>query len=981
MSPPLPLPSKAVVRALRSIALGTSCAIGAILEDRRRRISTLETAVANKEKLKSSRRYHQYSLEQPEQPQQPQQPLYSPDDAAFFSPNVQWYELEGYWPGKNYKVETTDPEDAGTDGIGNRVPVHVDNSGEYMQLPQPTPLPSLPLQSTSSQPLFSPNRQPQYSITRQSTRDNLACSAAHASQPSPTSEVQKGQDGPLPSIENLLVRPDSGKLDRAVSLFLSSYPAFASGSQRDAWLALSVRLSLECQSWNRWEDFNRLLAIIIKFDTLTEAQYLAYNPGFAIEFLLRRPDPDTPCSEESAHSAAELFLVGLKDKQVRHEVHMERIGWLLLHELLSSRHFTLALRVYWRILRWAENPEQCSSLAIQTFHQHANHKAVIKIFLLHYSRLEPVMESFDQTIHCVVKSVEALEGLSADSIMNALAGMKCSRPGKLQSRWIVQLLRAHWARRKNINSSQEVFENAVVLGLLDKVGAPEAVYRSMVEIAVQAGDAEMAHWYADKVIHDHPYIKHEMALKLVVLKAVAGDWDGVLSTFEEVRASESIKPDAYDIAFTVVLKIFAESNSANDTQEFVMLFVRDMGVRFHSHAVTLVAKKYGQARDMKGLLTWLELCSQQGFALTAGFCNSVLHNCWAKWQMSFPELRMVYAKIKALSPRSSDEVTQRIMSQAAHRSGNGLANVRPGKIITVNKLAYIGKWPNQRNVLEAMNQELTDSRPTAAVNIYKRARRSGMPFSSHCLRLAVLAALQAKNIGAGRALSMIQDAHALGHEVEPAVAVFLKHQIKTFFGSPEDVVIHMRNLISGFESAQIDIAPSVLTHMATTCVNIGQHEKAITLCHMAKDRGGSSHLCFSRQSFKALASAYFELLDIEGMSTLLDDVRESELSADKSVLLHLKSIRRLANKLDESRAKTVLLKMIEDGIQHLTQSRVKVRSQGKLISHRTLEIIEDAVNDLQTQQAEKTTTQSCIVTYQSEENSLSGMVQREVVVG
>ncbi|KAI0512504.1 hypothetical protein F5B22DRAFT_615091 [Xylaria bambusicola] len=975
MSPPLPLPSKAAVRALRSIALGTSCAIGAILEDRRRRISTLKTAVANKEKLKSSRHYHQYSLEQPEQP------LWSLDDASLVGPSMQWSELESYRSGKHYKVETTDLEDAVTGGIETRDPVHDENIGGYIQLPQPTPSPSLP-PPPASQQLFPPNRRPQYSVARQSTHDNLVCSAVRASSPSPTSEVQKDRNDPLPSIENLLVRPDSGKLDRAVSLFLLSYPKFASGPQRDAWLALSVRLSQECESWNRWEDSSRLLAVVIKLDSLTEAQYLAYNPGPIIEFLLRPSDPDTLCSEKNVDSAAEIFLAELKDRQVRCEVHMERIGWLLLHELLSSRHFTLAIRVYWRILRWAENTEQCASLAIQTFHQHNNHKAVIKIFLLHYSRLEPVMESFDKTMDYVLKSVEGLEGLSADSIVNALVEMKCSRPGKLQSRWIVQLLRAYWTRSKNIASSQKVFEDAVSLGLLDKVDTPEVVYRSMVEIAVQAGDAEVAHWYADKVIHDHPNIKHEITLKLVVLKAMAGDWNGVLSTFQEARASQSIQPDSYDSAFTVVLKIFAESNSASDTQEFVMLFVRDMGVRFHPHTVTLVAKRYGQTRDMKGLLAWLELCSQHGFALDAGFSNSVLHSCWAKWEMSFPELRMVYAKIKALNPRSNDEVTRRIMSQAAHRSGKGFANVRPGKMITVNKLAYIGRWSNQRNVLEAMNQELMDSKPTTAVSIYKRARRSGMPFSSHCLRLAVLAALQAKNLGAGPALSLIQDAHAQGHEVEPAVAVFLKQQIGAFFGSPEDVIIHMRNLISGFESAQIAIAPAVLTHMATTCVKIGQPEKAIALCHMAKNRTGSSHLCFSRQSFKALASAYFELLDIVGMSTLIDDLCKSEFSADKSVLLHLKSIRRLANKLDESHAKAALLKVIEDGVQRLTQSRAEIRSQGKLISHRTLEIIDDAVNDLQAQQAgKKTATQSCTVAYQAEEIPPPGIVQHEVAVG
>ncbi|KXJ95756.1 hypothetical protein Micbo1qcDRAFT_157817, partial [Microdochium bolleyi] len=57
MTTPVPVPSKAAIRALRGLALGTSCAIGAIVEDRRRRISTLQTAISNKERLQSARQY------------------------------------------------------------------------------------------------------------------------------------------------------------------------------------------------------------------------------------------------------------------------------------------------------------------------------------------------------------------------------------------------------------------------------------------------------------------------------------------------------------------------------------------------------------------------------------------------------------------------------------------------------------------------------------------------------------------------------------------------------------------------------------------------------------------------------------------------------------------------------------------------------------------------------------------------------------
>jgi hypothetical protein len=57
-NPPAPLPSVAATRALRGLLLGTTCSLGLVLEDRRRRISTLRNRLKNAEKLKSHERYH-----------------------------------------------------------------------------------------------------------------------------------------------------------------------------------------------------------------------------------------------------------------------------------------------------------------------------------------------------------------------------------------------------------------------------------------------------------------------------------------------------------------------------------------------------------------------------------------------------------------------------------------------------------------------------------------------------------------------------------------------------------------------------------------------------------------------------------------------------------------------------------------------------------------------------------------------------------
>ncbi|RWA07054.1 hypothetical protein EKO27_g8053 [Xylaria grammica] len=952
MPPLLPLPSKAAIRALRGIALGTSCALGAILEDRRRRISTLKTAVANKQKIKSSKQYRHDDLEQ----------LPSPlDDAAAVGSNLQWHERGGNKLREHHHhVKTTDSESAMLDDIESQDPFQDENISQHVQLPE-SPL----LQPSESQTTFS-QYVPSRAICRAPSSpagqppSNSPISRTGLNSPAnPSAFLQQREITLITFFESLLESlesTDEDGLDQAISLFMSNSPVIPTSPLRTKWLILSARLSQECRASGRWENASRILATIIKFGPLDETIYFAFNPSQIIGFHLRRPDSSTPCSTDSVTSAAKLFLPKLEKRLEGQGGHMEDAGKLLVVELLASQRFTVALHIYWRMLGWAKDPEHFICWAIEVFSRHGDHKNVMKIFLLHYSRLEPSLEGFIKIMDYVVDSVEAMKGLHANAILEAFAQMRYPGDERPHTRWIMKLLRAHWARHRDISKTKALFEKVGSVGLTDRIGHPEGLYRTVIEIAVKVGDEETAHSYADKVIDDYPYMEADIALKLAVLKAKAGDWDGVLATFRRVQPNELYEPTVYDDAFLLVLREFAKSHPAAETRDFAMLFVRDMGIGFHPYMVTLIAKSYGEARDMKGFMAWLVFCSQEGFALDAGFCNSVLYNCWAKWKFSFVELRMIHAKFKALNPQSMDEVTHRIMSQAAHRQGNRFAVVRPGKTITVNKLAYLGRTTNKRDIFEAMNQEVMNSKPMAAVTIYNRAISHGMPFCSHCFRLAVLAKLRGKDSGYGgsSALSMIQDAHAQGHEVGPAVSTLIRHQIDTFHGDPEDVIIHMQNLITRFESSQITIDTSVLTHMAVVCVKIGQHGKAIALCHLARDRSGSPHLCFSLQGCKALASAYWYLLDIGGMKSLIDDLSESEFSTDKEILLHLKSIRRLVKKVDPSNAKMALLEVIERGVKQLTQARAEARTRGKVVSQETLRIVGDALTDLQkTKKAER----------------------------
>ncbi|KAI0397800.1 hypothetical protein F5Y17DRAFT_413603 [Xylariaceae sp. FL0594] len=934
MSPPLPVPSKAALRALRGIALGSSCAIGLIIEVRRQRINTLTTVVENKNKLRASTHYHQTSLEQ----------LACEIDAAVaVGSNIQWDE-------KGAKLKSRHAERSSDQAIPKVADPPEAQDDATQSLPTQTPVHNL-VSSPKNIP-FTVKRRISTSPHSRAPVDERTNNPSVDGQSTKSLLFQQDQILTINEIEDLLSRPSVERLEKALSLFTSRYSA---QSARDAslfkkWLDVSARLSRVCQAKGLWKEAGEIVNTMAAYRPMDEAQFLDYNPIPIIEFYLHRKDKSSRCPAEAFDAAYRLYVTKLKDRPKASGTGMERVGRRLMLEALTQGQHNIAHKIYWRTFGWADEREPFVRWAVETFFRHKAYKNVIKAFLLQYCYLNPPKEHFSHIIDRIVDSVKEMKGLSATPVLAGLAQMQCPEGAEFATRWFIKLLHAYWERYKDIAKATEFLEKAVSLGILEKTPHPELVHSALVEIAIKAGNEKMAYAYAEEIIGSYPTMKDTLALKLAVIKAKAGDWEGAFQTFAQVQRDALPFPTAYDDAFLVVLKEFAACHSAAETREFAMRSIQDLGVGFHPHMVTMVAKKYGACRDMVGFMDWLTHCRNQGFALDPGFCNIVLYYCWAVWKLSFPELRLLHSKFEDLNPKCSNAVTQRILNQAAYRQGKRVSKEQYRvrfRAVNVNTMAFQGRTTNQRDILEAMNQFLTKEKPAAALSIYKRARLFGMPFCSHCHRLAVLAACRLRNAESTEAITLIQEAYDEGHDVQHAVAVFIKWQVHQFPGNAEDAVIHMRNLLARFESAQIVIGPSALTHMAALCVQLKEVTRAIALCHLARDRGGSPHLCYSVQSFKTLATAYSNLLDFTAMRSLVVDLSESQFSTEKTLLKHLKLIRSRVERMNSSDARTSFLEVVERGVQVITQTRLEARRHGKLVAEQALRIVGDALADMQ----------------------------------
>ncbi|OTA91657.1 hypothetical protein M434DRAFT_397049 [Hypoxylon sp. CO27-5] len=973
MPPPLSVPSKAAIHALRGIALGTSCAIGVIVEDRRRRISTLKTALSNKEKLKSAKQYHGMA----------NAAALQFDEAFFVGDELHWHQLDDRTMtcGDSHTVEAPprrNPREHVSSNTESMTHLHSEDkpksSSRPTSIPKDISAPSAPSKppkiKRSTTPLALPRRTP----TFPETKINVPTIDAHTSWREGEARVSRQRDMLDESVEritSLLAGKEEGKLDRALEHFFEASRSlrFAQGFNEE-WVSVSAQLSRACQAEDRFVDAGKVLVTTIDAGPLEESQFYAHEPMPVIVFHLNQKDGNGCCLPSALATATAIFLTKFKEKPKIQMPDIVKIGSELFAQNIFYKRTSVIHDIYWRVISTVVNAGAFAGWVIQELYKYRDYKSVIKYFLLNFSKMTSGEMAYNRTIDCVIFSVEFMNGSRADEVHDALYRMKRPSNGFLRTRWIMRLLQAHWRRNQDFSSVKALFEQTLTLGLLDEVTHPEGVYRTMVEISVKAGEYDAARSYHETIMQKYPYMASDVALRgfIALGLAKAGNWDGVLDAFTEMQALKDGHENQYDDAFVMVLKVFVKDHPVAEIRDFVSKYTSDLGVRMHRYVVTLVANKYGECHDVPGFVSWLRYCGEAGFALDSAFCNSVLYNGRTKFGLSYNEMRELCLEMEHIGgPDLFDDVTRRIMSQAA------LETVKPGRgfeilgvhswMHAVDDLAYMGRSANTRDVYEAMNQELNRGKPATALSIYKGAISSGMPSCEHCLRLAVVATLNSSQGGSTSAISLIHDAHQHGVDVSPAVSAFIKFKLDHVQANPQDILFYMRNLVSRFETLNIIVDSTVLTHMALMCVKMGHYERVISLCTLARDRGGFKTLCFSRQSTLAMLVAYAKLLDLEGMWKLNEDILMSTFATEKVVLSGLRSAKRTIqrykrtvekhSRLDRGAKINRMLDILKSTIDTVIRRRRDEISGGKVIAQEALEIMLDAAESMGRDKASK----------------------------
>ncbi|KAH8681263.1 hypothetical protein BX600DRAFT_446129 [Xylariales sp. PMI_506] len=946
MSPPCPVPSKAAIHALRGLALGTSCAIGLIVEDRRRRISTLTTALNNKKKLRSSRQYHGAA----------EAAKFDIEDAIVISgEELHWHYRCDEHENASYHAQLRHPGPASRarDSITTRKPQEITTESpvheQKMQPPSPRtknlpasqsfqavdpipalrPLSELPILRDSGgwvrRAMTSPTHQPQQ---KHNLDDLYGLSASTLAD----------------------ITSDDSTLDVYTKLFIGQFSSKTmSGKLDDTWLRVSAALCCQCQSRGFWDDAARIIHAVTRTGAISEDAYYTHKPLHVMEAILEELQTDNgDVAGRRLELATELFLSEFTKKPAGHAQNIERIGKLFITLSLHLNHLHHIHRLYWRVLSQLEKPEEFTAWFIQILHQHHVHKSVIKSFRLNFSKMSPDFARFNDVVYLVLQSVEELRGSKANRVLEALVNACKINSFQPKAEWFVRLLQADWSHHRNLLKSKENFSYLQASQILDKLSNPEQIHQIMVKFSVLAADDGATELYYKQTLAIAPSMAKDVWLNgyLTLAKAKAGDWVAVFDAFTKMKPYRKAQENAYIQSYVAVLKIFAEMHPVTDVEDFIKLYIEEMDMPLHRYLVTLVANKYAELHNPQRFITWLEYCSDQGFAMDPGFTNAVLRNGRSQWKLSFQQLRTLFTEMQKLNPACADKVTARILHSTELEDGHYFAKSAGQKVrslgLVTNGLPQLSKSANEREVLRAMSEQLARGNPVKTVTIYRRALRVGMPWCSDCFRVAVLATLKQKGDNFGKAIKLIGETHEAGHDVTSAVALFIKAQLSHVRGSFDDVMKSLRDIVTRFESFGMLIDSSILSHAAIVSAQFQQHTQAVNLCKLAMEKMGTSDPCFSYSSMRALLMAYWQTLNLQGLRWVVESLPSSPFTTDKRAFNLLRSTRRHIRRQEQSPHAIQATEILDKAIEEMKKRRHVEAEAGSQLCKETLRIMGDA---------------------------------------
>ncbi|TPX13130.1 uncharacterized protein E0L32_006556 [Thyridium curvatum] len=943
---PLPVPSKAAVRALRGLAFGTTCTLALVTEDRRRRINTARSAINNGEKLRSAKQYHTggtafaVALE---------------EEFIVESNPIYWkrYDLPQKLQGparreSTSKTHSAEPSPTSPTRTRSKSPQRIGRQAQHTQLPTVDPLkvaiPNIfaPTLSEPTPPIFQSAMSHQRLVSQQELKDG----AARLNPDELVAQLSKLADATDLKGLNAAMR------SLAVAFSMDQLPQ----STLPQLFEISSRLCVAAQRYGVTEQAQEILQLAVERGPLDEQMYHAHEPFPVIKSLIPEKFPSgsaaTPLTTRLQLAIA-LFLPKFTQPCHLPSRELFDVAGALFEAAISAKYRLGMQQICRRMIAYQRVPSDLFQTILTSLHKEQEHKLAVKLFGLLTPEDSLGDDALCQIGDAIVDSVSNVHGYRAETVLRRLFALRGENQ-PLRTSWVTRLLYCEWERDHNIDGIAQLFRDLFAESIALKVVHPDGVYRVMIQIYLEAG----AHAKADELFHELVQLDAtcETDCRLLGLfalsKAKAGDWDGVRDSFTTMRRHTAFSALDSDKIFVPILKVYKQSHTIGETEAFLKSYIDGMQVPVSRHMVAMIANEYGAVHDKTAFISWLRYCASAGFSINAAFSNSILLNCQKHWNFHYPELRSLLFRMRQLNPESEDQVTQRIMMNAAVRDAKMSAN---GGRCVMGKVASLGaklsgssasrKCNDEYDVLLTMKQAMVRGKSSRAIAAYKQAIAAGLPHNEECLRAAVVASLTGNKDDRFCVVDLMREAQDAGHDISAAAIPLLVAQL--------DAVDHrvgkqhsfqgLKEKLGEFEKLQLELSDFALNRAALHLCKAKHYSGAVAFALSAAERVGRRP-GYNNYNFSVLMWAYGAARDVEGLAVVIAGAEEACIR-DQMCYTAMKRARRLLRASSDQGAARKGLEAIAAGLERSRLGRQTLGSERQELNAVALEIMAQAAQD------------------------------------
>jgi hypothetical protein len=888
----LPVPSKGALRALRNLALGTTCTIafttGVLIEDRRRRIHTAQKICDNGRKIRASRSYHgtgtaktleELFIKYEEGFRQARRPLSTGTvTTEILEERTMGYMDESFWQ-------------AGTPPLPAKSGARLNNKQGHV--------PAGP--STSLAPIFPAGQEPfpsyrmpkdgRFPFEPPTTISKSVPEALAQSLSKHNSWMASRQHKLAFDIGNLLEGGATPAIiDAAASRFFEAFDEGTLVDDSDICKQLidaAAKLSKASIVQKKLSTAEKMLDIVLSYGEVDLEVFLSFNPEAIIKWLiLGQPNQSPEIYKGNLRKACSIYLTKFKTKPHSIPSTLLSLGERLCKETCQHEMFDLTEGLYWRVERYSnETPLSLVKHLITAAHGAEQHTKVLRYFKRFYTQTSPSQLEFYTIVGLVMESIFASDrhGVSEKTLISATH--MAQREGlSMSTTWYLKVLGHDWRSSRDIVRTRALFER--LQPQLRLTRHPQAAYGAIIQFCIEAGNEPAAAMYygilqkfheltvADVRIHGH----------FTLAKAMRGDWSGVKEDLNNMRQLDP-NLEEFSCSFTPILRLFSRSHDVKETESFLHLFIAQYDGLLTPYLSTIMINEYIKAGEFDSVSRWLDYMASVNCQVDSTFFSLILKDCYHKFKLSYEEVYQLYqsvAKLGMWTRRFINSDTLSALRQIAMAdAGNNVAErVKRQQFLKLH--VPIKRFNGGREILETMTAALAKGDASRVLKIYRQALDDQILLSESAVTIAIKAALELHPQNFDATACLLQDSQQNGQSVRHALSLIFIHMISELNSDRSTTSEAIRDMalstISSLDQRGISVPPCVITHTMSLLVRRKRHQQTLDFWNSISHCHGHP---LDLHTLTTLLQAYLGLRDPGGIEWAVEMLSKNTIAPDR----------------------------------------------------------------------------------------------------